>query len=81
MPNYICTTCGVQYATSEGYPVDICRICADDRQYVKASGQQWTTLAELQQYHHTELRTVEPNLTGLVTVPSFAIGHRWSSVT
>jgi len=47
MPNYICATCGIQYAASDHYPVDICKICADDRQYVKASGQQWTTLDEL----------------------------------
>ncbi|MBZ0292338.1 MAG: MBL fold metallo-hydrolase [Anaerolineae bacterium] len=74
--NYICTTCGVQYAASEGYPVEICKICDEDRQYVKPSGQQWTTLDALQKDHHNQLRTVEPNLTGLSTVPSFTIGQR-----
>ena len=76
MPNYICTTCGVQYAESDGYPVEICTICADDRQYVKPSGQGWTTLDELRQTHHNEIRAVEPNLTGIATVPSFTIGQR-----
>lgn len=76
MPNYICTTCGAQYAESEGYPVDICTICADERQYVKPTGQGWTTLDELRQRHHNEIRTVEPNLTGIATVPAFAIGQR-----
>lgn len=76
MPNYICTTCGAQYAASEGYPVDICKICADERQYVRPSGQYWTTLPELQQTHHNEIRTVEPNLTGIASVPTFCIGQR-----
>lgn len=76
MPNYICTTCGVQYAESEGYPVEVCTICADDRQYVRASGQGWTTLDELRHKHHNEIRTVEPNLTGIATVPGFTISQR-----
>jgi len=76
MQNYICTTCGIQYAASEHYPVDICKICADDRQYVKASGQQWTTLDELGQHHHNEIRRVEADLTGIATVPAFAICQR-----
>ena len=76
MPNYICTVCGAQYPESDGYPVDICRICAEDRQYVRESGQEWTTLEALRQTHHNEIRTLEPNLTGLATVPTFAIGQR-----
>jgi hypothetical protein len=76
MPNYICTTCGIQYAESEGYPVAVCTICADDRQYVKPAGQGWTTLDDLRQTHHNEIRTVEPTLTGIATVPSFTIGQR-----
>lgn len=76
MPNYICTTCGAQYADSDNFPVDICKICADDRQYLRPSGQQWTTLDELRQHHHNEIRAVEPNLTGIATVPAFAISQR-----
>lgn len=76
MPNYICMTCGVQYAESDGYPVEICRICADDRQYVRPTGQQWTTLDELRKTHHNEIREVEPGLTGMSTVPGFTIGQR-----
>ncbi len=75
MPNFICMTCGVQYAESETPPAH-CTICEDERQYVKASGQQWTTLADLRQRHHNEIRSVEPNLTGIATVPSFTIGQR-----
>ena len=76
MPNYICTTCGVQYAASDGYPVEVCTICTDDRQYLKASGQGWTTLEDLRRTHHNEIRTIEPHLTGIATVPSFTIGQR-----
>ena len=75
MPNYICTTCGVQYAESSR-PPDHCPICEDERQYVNPNGQQWTTLAELQADHHTSIRSVEPGLHGLVTEPTFAIGQR-----
>ncbi len=43
MPNFICTTCGTQYAEGDQPPA-ACAICQDERQYVKATGQQWTTL-------------------------------------
>ena len=35
-----CRTCAVEYA--EPLP-DVCPICADERQYVPATGQAWTT--------------------------------------
>ena len=43
MPKFICTTCGTQYAESDESPAD-CTVCQDNRQYFKATGQQWTTL-------------------------------------
>src|SRR5260221_134315 len=33
MPNFICTTCGTQYAESE-QPPSVCAVCEDDRQWV-----------------------------------------------
>lgn len=75
MPNYICLTCGVQYAES-ATPPDHCLICEDDRQYMKESGQAWTTLEDLRRNYHNELRPVEPTMTGIATVPSFCIGQR-----
>ncbi len=75
MPNFICMTCGVQYAESANPPAH-CLICEDERQYVKLSGQQWTTLDDLRKHHHNEIRTIEPGLTGIATVPSFTIGQR-----
>jgi len=75
MPHYICATCGVQYAETEAPPAH-CLICEDDRQYVGPNGQRWTTLDAIQQNHQNEFRTLEPNLTGIATVPSFCIGQR-----
>jgi glyoxylase-like metal-dependent hydrolase (beta-lactamase superfamily II) len=75
MPSYICTTCGVGYAESEA-PREVCLICADERQYVNAKGQGWTTLDALQKDHMNELREVEPGLTGIGSTPQVAIGQR-----
>ncbi len=75
MPNYICVTCGTQFAESSS-PPSRCPICEDERQYIGANGQQWTTLAQLQQDHHNVIKNHEPNLTGVGTEPRFAIGQR-----
>ena len=75
MENYICTTCGHQFAESEG-PPPRCPICEDDRQYVNPRGQSWTTLEELAREHHNLFRLLEPGLTGICTEPKFAIGQR-----
>ena len=40
---WVCRTCGVEHATAS----DVCAICADDRQWVPAEGQQWATLEQL----------------------------------
>ncbi|HVY51966.1 MAG TPA: MBL fold metallo-hydrolase [Devosia sp.] len=75
MPSYICTTCGVGYADTEA-PRDVCLICADDRQYVNARGQTWTTLEALQREHVNDLRELEPGLLGIGARPQIAIGQR-----
>jgi hypothetical protein len=75
MTYFICKTCGTQFAAAETAP-DHCPICEDERQYIGWQGQQWTTLADLQADHHNVIKTVEPNLTGIGTHPSFAIGQR-----
>ena len=46
MPNFICTTCGMQYAESDQPPA-VCILCQDERQYVNATLQQWTSLGKL----------------------------------
>lgn len=75
MANYICITCGTQFAQSSQTP-ERCPICEDERQYVGHDGQQWTTLPELQQSHRNRIERQEDRLYGIGTEPKFAIGQR-----
>ncbi len=75
MTNYICKTCGTQFAATEQKP-EHCPICEDPRQYIGWNGQQWTTLDELKRDHHNVCKTHEPGLTGIGTHPDFAIAQR-----
>jgi hypothetical protein len=75
MPNFICTTCGTQHAESEQATV-ACAICQDDRQYLKVTGQQWTTHDQLRRTHRNSIRFEEPRLIGISIDPPFAIGQR-----
>ena len=52
-------------------------MCADERQWVPPGGQRWTTLAELAATgHRSDVRAVEPGLTGIGADPPVAIGQR-----
>lgn len=75
MDGAICITCGTQYPPAERVPPS-CPICEEPRQYVRATGQAWTTLPALRQTHQNAFRQYEPDLIGIGTVPSFAIGQR-----
>jgi hypothetical protein len=75
MPNFICTTCGTQCAEG-AQPPAACAICQDERQYVKATGQQWTTLDKLRLTNRNSIRFEEPGLIGIGIDPHFAIGQR-----
>ncbi|RZU61328.1 hydrolase [Zhihengliuella halotolerans] len=68
----ICATCGVE--REEPLP-ETCPICADERQYVPASGQEWLALEEMSASHELRLRAFEPGLTGLRAHPKVGIGH------
>lgn len=70
----ICATCGVQRQL-EG-PAPACPVCEDERQYVGAGGQRWTTLAELAASHRNTVTEVEPGLHSIRTTPAFAIAQR-----
>jgi glyoxylase-like metal-dependent hydrolase (beta-lactamase superfamily II) len=73
---FICRTCGVQYAPSEGPPAR-CPICEDQRQYVGWNGQQWTTLADLiAEGRRNSFEELEPGLVQIATKPALAIGQR-----
>jgi len=75
MPAFICETCGSQFTPSQAPPPS-CPICGDERQYVRAGGQTWTTLDELARAHFNCYQQHEPGLIGVGTVPEFAIGQR-----
>ena len=52
-------------------------MCADERQWVPPGGQRWTTLAGLAAAgHRSDIRAVEPGLTGIGADPPVAIGQR-----
>jgi hypothetical protein len=70
----ICATCAVQYPQE---PPTVCVICADERQYVPAGGQRWTSLRELgEQGLRLETRGLEKHLLGIGVAPPFGIGQR-----
>lgn len=75
MTPFLCSTCGVQQAPSDGTP-PLCPICLDARQYVGHDGQRWSALEEVGASHQADVRQLEPGLTGVGLRPGFAIGQR-----
>ena len=76
MPVWICATCGNHYPDAPSPPAE-CLICTDERQWTPPSGQRWTTLAGLREAgHRSDVREVEPGLTGIGADPPVAIGQR-----
>jgi hypothetical protein len=75
MPEFICTTCGTQYASTAA-PPEQCVICTEERQYVGWKGQRWTTLEQLRSDHRNRLDPEGPGLVGIGTEPKVAIGQR-----
>jgi glyoxylase-like metal-dependent hydrolase (beta-lactamase superfamily II) len=73
--NFICTTCGVQYAAS-ALPPARCVVCEDERQFVNPQGQGWTDQSSLGKDHHNLINEVAPDLFQIHTEPHFAIGQR-----
>ena len=75
MENFICVQCGTQFAET-AQPPSCCPICEDERQYVRHTGQAWTTLEQLCRDHHNRMEDEAPRLLGIGTEPEFAIGQR-----
>jgi hypothetical protein len=70
---WICQTCAVEHAEA----VEVCAICADERQWMPAAGQQWTTLDELAAAgHQTRVSELEPDLFGITVEPKVGIGQQ-----
>jgi hypothetical protein len=81
VPSWICATCANHYPEGPS-PPGSCVICADERQWVPASGQRWTTPEELAAAgHRGDVREVEPGLLGIGVAPPVAIGQRALLVT
>ncbi|MGZ4258977.1 MAG: hydrolase [Solirubrobacteraceae bacterium] len=75
---WICETCGVEHAEA----IDVCAICDDERQWVPADGQRWTTLEELARSgRRTKLSEFEPDLYGITIEPQVGIGQQAHLVT
>jgi hypothetical protein len=73
---WICATCAVETAELESPPAE-CAICEDERQWVPAEGQQWTTLEQLRTAGtRIEMFLVEPELWGLRAEPGVGIAQQ-----
>lgn len=74
MTRYMCVQCGAQFAETP-VPPPSCPVCEDERQYVRWSGQEWTTFEDLRATHRNAF-TDEGGLMGIGIEPAFAIGQR-----
>jgi hypothetical protein len=73
---WICPTCGAHFAPSDA-PPPACPICLDERQWVPADGQPWSTLQELARAgHRSVVRELEPGLLGIGAEPEIGVGQR-----
>ena len=75
MEKFICVQCGTQFAETAVPPLR-CRICQDERQFVRHTGQEWTTLTQLRTDHRNRFENESSHLLGIGTEPEFAIGQR-----
>jgi len=75
MTVWICCACAVEQPDS-GSPPERCPICEDERQYVPAEGQRWTSLQELEaEGRRGRVVEMEPGLTGIAIDPGVGIGQ------
>lgn len=78
MTFWICNTCAVEHEHRD----EVCAICADDRQWVPADGQKWTTLEEMAaEGRRTNVVDLEPKLLGISSEPATGIGQQAKLVT
>lgn len=73
---WICATCAVETDDLADPPAE-CAICTDERQWVPASGQAWTTLGAMRDRGtRIAIYAVEPGLWGLRAQPEVGIGQQ-----
>jgi hypothetical protein len=69
---WVCANCGVEHADDQG----VCPVCADERQWLPADGQHWTTLDDLaRDGRRITFRELEPGLLELTADPKVGIGQ------
>jgi hypothetical protein len=76
MTIWSCATCGIEHPDTENAPA-VCAICSDERQFVPATGQRWTTQAQMAaEGYRTSVEQLERDLYALTVEPELAIGQR-----
>ncbi|WP_211290896.1 hypothetical protein [Kineococcus xinjiangensis] len=76
MTIWICAACGIEHPDTPQPPA-VCAICSDERAHVPASGQRWTTHAELAAAgQRIDIEQLETDLYALTAEPELAIGQR-----
>jgi len=76
MTIWSCATCGIEYANTENAPA-VCAICSDERQFVPATGQRWTSQTQMAAAgYRTSVDQLEADLYALTVEPELAIGQR-----
>lgn len=76
MTIWTCATCAIEHPDTAAPPAR-CEICSDERQYVPAGGQHWTTRDELAAAGMRVVVTeLEPGLHAVDTAPELGIGQR-----
>ncbi len=71
----VCMTCGA-HVPGDVEPPDLCPICDEPRQYVRAEGQTWRSHDDLLPDHPPRIEEVAPDLWGVGLEPPVAIGQR-----
>jgi len=75
MTVYLCAACVTSFPDSATPPAR-CPTCDDERQYIPATGQAWTTRAALAKSHRNAWHQHEPNLFSIQPVPAVGINQR-----
>jgi hypothetical protein len=69
-----CAACGIEFGDSRADLPELCPICADERQYIPASGQSWVSQAELAELASVSVSQLGPEQWG-VTADGVGIGQ------
>ncbi|KRD43759.1 hydrolase [Cellulomonas sp. Root930] len=73
MSFWICETCAVESAE----PTAVCAVCADERQWVPATGQRWITLQDLRELgYRSQLAELEKDLYAVTSTPGAGIAQQ-----